>query len=143
MPFEWTKDLSVGIEAIDVQHRELFKRIDGLVAAIDEGKGVEDVHGVFLFLSDYIASHFATEEKCMRILSYPGKAHHQERHKVFVDTVAELEKNYTEDGATRELTERVRQDICDWIIDHIYIVDTELGGFIKERGGDLFGGETA
>ena len=72
MPFEWTKDLSVGIEAIDIQHRELFKRIDGLIMAVNDGKGTDEVHDIFRFLSDYIDSHFATEEKCMRILSYPG-----------------------------------------------------------------------
>ncbi len=139
MPFKWTKDLSVGIEAIDVQHRELFKRIDGLVRVVSEGKGAEEVHDIFRFLSEYIASHFATEEKCMRILSYPGYEHHLGRHKIFVDTAKELEKVYDECGATDELLERLQKDICDWIVNHIFVVDTELGAFIKERGGSLFG----
>ncbi len=139
MSIEWTKDLSVGIEAIDVQHRELFRRIDGLVTAVRDGKGDGEVHDIFHFLSDYIASHFATEEKCMRILSYPGYTHHLGRHKIFVDTTNELEAFYDKNGATDELFERLQKDICDWIISHILVVDMELGAFIKERGGSLFG----
>ena len=139
MPITWSKDLSVGIEAIDIQHRELFRRIDDLLRIVREGKGSQEVHDIFRFLSDYIGSHFATEEKCMRILSYPGYENHIGRHKIFIATAKDLDKLYDESGVTEELLQRLQDDICDWIINHILVVDMELGAYIKDHGGELVG----
>jgi hemerythrin len=35
---QWTEDLSVGVETIDNQHKELFSRINSLADAIRLGK---------------------------------------------------------------------------------------------------------
>ena len=35
---QWTEDLTVGVEAIDNQHKELFSRINSLADAIRQGK---------------------------------------------------------------------------------------------------------
>jgi hemerythrin len=47
---QWTEDLTVGVEAIDNQHKELFSRINSLADAIRQGKCTYIIHGVVTFL---------------------------------------------------------------------------------------------
>lgn len=57
--------LSTGVRSIDDQHKELFDKINNLLAACREGKGKEEVAKVMKFLSDYVIDHFGTEEGYM------------------------------------------------------------------------------
>jgi hemerythrin len=51
---EWTEDLSVGIDLIDNQHKELFTGINDLVAAIKQSTCKYRIGDVVKFLDDYI-----------------------------------------------------------------------------------------
>ncbi len=135
MTFEWTPDLAVGVEEIDMQHRELFKRIGTLVSAINEGRGADEVQGLFDFLGDYIGSHFTTEVKCMHILSYPKMADHRAQHDIFVRAVKDAKREYDKDGASDALAETLKTHICDWLVNHVKEVDMQLAAFLKERTG--------
>ena len=59
---DWTDKLSVGIEIIDTQHKELFLRINDLVAAIKQSVCKYKIGDVVKFLGDYIIFHFGEEE---------------------------------------------------------------------------------
>ena len=58
----WDDELSLGLEEIDNQHRELFRRMETLLEACVAGKAAEEVIGMLAFLDDYVAVHFRTEE---------------------------------------------------------------------------------
>ena len=62
---EWTDDLSVGVELIDEQHKELFNRINDLVTAIKSATCTYKLPDVIQFLEDYIVKHFSEEERYM------------------------------------------------------------------------------
>ncbi len=38
----WTESPATGSDEINLQHRELFKRVDGLLAAVDKGTEREE-----------------------------------------------------------------------------------------------------
>ena len=42
---KWTQDMAVGIETIDEQHKELFKRISDLLQAIREHRCKSEIDG--------------------------------------------------------------------------------------------------
>jgi hemerythrin len=82
MAVAWTEELATGIEVIDDQHKELFRRIDGLLEACKAGKGREAVAGVLAFLENYVVEHFAAEEKIPRqfIPEYGNQGHARGLH---------------------------------------------------------------
>ena len=88
MRIEWTPALSVGNDAIDAQHRELFRRADALLVAIHAGKP-ERVGEVLNFLNRYAVEHFGLEEAWMREHRFRGYLRHKAEHDRFVaDLVA-------------------------------------------------------
>ena len=89
---DWTEDLSVGVETIDSQHKELFKRINNLVAAIKQHRCKDEIDGTIKFLEDYAKFHFSEEEKRMQQAGYEGLPSHQEHHKKYLADLAELKE---------------------------------------------------
>ncbi len=78
MALEWTPDLSVGVEEIDEQHRELFRRAERLIATLRCGDRGE-VLPLLAYLDEYVAHHFSAEERLMREVRYPALEEHVSR----------------------------------------------------------------
>src|SRR5512136_1035159 len=87
---EWTQDLAVGIATIDEQHKELFKRINGLLIAIKEHRCKSEIDGTIKFLDDYASFHFGEEEKRMYAVAYDGLPDHKRQHAAYMKNIAEL-----------------------------------------------------
>lgn len=135
---EWTKDLSVGIERIDEQHRELFAKINDLVVAIKSHTCKYKIGDVMKFLEDYVVFHFGEEEEFMRELDYPGYGHHRAQHEEFMRNLEKLKKELPKlEGGKKpgsyDLSVETNQIVVDWIIEHISKVDKSLGKFLAGR----------
>lgn len=61
MDWQWTSSLETGIEAIDEQHKELFKRIDQLELALYNGRAASELVKLMEYLGLYITEHFELE----------------------------------------------------------------------------------
>lgn len=134
---EWTQDLSVGVEEIDEQHKELFKRIKNLVDAIKNAECKYVIDGTISFLEEYAGSHFAVEEKYMEESRYEDLQQHKVQHAIFLNSLAELKKQSAEPrvkGSSYDLSVTTNQMVVDWIISHIVRIDKKLGEFLKSRG---------
>lgn len=133
---EWTQDLSVGVEEIDEQHKELFKRIKNLVDAIKNAECKYVIDGTIGFLEEYAVSHFAVEEKYMKESRYEDLQQHKAQHAIFLNSLAELKKQSAEPrvkGSSYDLSVTTNQMVVDWIISHIVRIDKKLGEFLKAR----------
>jgi hemerythrin len=142
--FVWTEKLAVGVREIDIQHRVLFSKIDDLIKAMetDNSDNNDDAHEehiakFFEFLEDYAASHFKMEQKAMGVYKYPDKAEHIVQHDIFKKAIGELRDSYISNGATAELKAQLKVSLCDWLVDHVSIVDKALGEFLKSRAKSL------
>lgn len=133
MDFVWTEKLAVGVREIDIQHKVLFAKINDLVSAVDSREGPEYIEQFFVFLEEYAASHFAMEQKAMGVYKYPDMAAHIEQHKIFSRSIDELRAAYEGGGATEALISKLREKLCDWLVDHVSEVDKALGAFLKPR----------
>ena len=134
---EWTQDMAVGIELIDSQHRELFKRINQLLKAIKEHTCKSEIDGTIKFLDDYARFHFGAEEERMQEASYPGLAEHRKHHAAYLSNINELKQEAAKpriQGASYELSVTANQIVVDWIVDHIMKIDRKFGEFMKNRG---------
>ena len=133
---EWTPDLAVGIETIDTQHKELFRRIGNLLTAIKEGRCKTEIDGTIQFLDEYASFHFGEEEKRMAKAGYDGLAEHRRQHAVYMKNIAELKAQAAlprVSGMSYELSVTANQIIVDWIVDHIMKIDKRFGEYMRSK----------
>jgi len=135
MSIEWTSDLATGVDQIDDQHKEIFKRVNRLSEACNAGKGKEEVLKLLLFLEDYVKEHFAAEEKLQVRYGYPGYASHKSQHTRFVADIARLGTAFKTEGATLSLVIMTNKTLISWLLQHIGKTDKELGAYLQEQKG--------
>ena len=131
---EWSKDLSVGVPLIDSQHQLLIGRINELSDAIRNYMGGGEIAQTLDFLMDYTNFHFATEERHMHALEYPGLEEHLAKHKEFKETLKNLGSDFEEEGATTDLADSIDTLLGHWFVEHIKNIDQKLGEFLEEKG---------
>ncbi len=130
----WTKDLSVGLELIDEQHKMLIKHLSDLNEALKEGKGPTKIASTLNFLIDYTNFHFNAEEKYMAANDYPELENHQKMHREFKTTLANFDEELVEEGATKILADSIDTLLVKWLFEHISQVDVAFGKVLKAKG---------
>lgn len=133
MPIEWTERLRVGVEEIDNQHKELFKRINNLLDACTQGKGKDEVLNTLRFLDDYVTVHFTAEERLQQKYNYPDYTSHKARHTEFIKNISDIKKAIEEEGVGLHLVIRTNNTVVDWLINHIGKMDKKVGALLKEK----------
>jgi hemerythrin len=134
---EWNEKLAIGINTIDSQHKELFKRINNLVNAIKQHRCKDEIDGTIRFLEDYARVHFSEEEKHMRETGYAGYEEQREEHRKYLAALAELKAQASQpriQGASYDLSAATNQVVVDWIVDHILKTDMKFGEYLKSKG---------
>lgn len=134
MPIEWTEELSTGIDEIDNQHKELFKRINSLLDACRQGRGKDEVGRVMRFMEDYVKMHFSTEEKLMAELNYPAYAGHKGQHLEFMNNFNALKRRFNAEGPRVHIVIDMNRMLVDWLLEHIKKLDKSLARFMNTRG---------
>jgi hemerythrin len=129
MSLQWSPRLSVGIEKVDAQHRELIDRVNALLAGLATHKGKEALEATVRFVRDYTVEHFGDETRLMREARYPKLVAHEALHAGFVKDFDALAAALAKDGATSHLTIKASNLLCDWLRDHIAGADKEFGTF--------------
>lgn len=133
LDFVWTEDLAVGVKEIDIQHRVLFAKINDLVSAMDSEDSAPHIERFFVFLEEYAASHFSMEQKAMGVYKYPDRAAHFKEHEIFTRAIEELRAAFNSNGASAALKAQLKKKLCDWLVEHVSVVDKLLGAFLKPR----------
>lgn len=133
MHIEWTSDLAIGVDEIDNQHKEIFRRFDSLFAACSEGRGKEEVLKLLLFLDDYVKEHFTAEERLQMRSGYPDYPAHKAAHQQFMADVERLTREFRDEGATLPLVIQTNKTLSSWLIQHIKRVDTTFAGYLREQ----------
>jgi len=130
---QWNESFSVGIALIDEQHKTWIERLNALAAAINTHAAQAQVAETLGFLVDYTGFHFSTEQAIMQEQHYPGYPGHLQKHEELKATLAELVRDFEEEGATQSLAHAVNTFLGNWLIKHIQQVDQQFGAFVKEK----------
>lgn len=133
MAIKWHESLSVGVSEIDQQHQELFRRLNQLLEACNQGKGKESVRELVNFLQEYVVEHFATEERLQKQHGFPGYAEHRAKHAEFMRAAGELKFTLEEQGPTLPFIIAVNKVVVDWLAQHISKMDKEFGRFLATK----------
>lgn len=67
----WDDNLSVGIDNIDNQHKELLNCIENLITAIEHSRSNDEIIKTLDFLEEYVIKHFTAEEEIQAKTNYP------------------------------------------------------------------------
>jgi hemerythrin len=129
---EWSKDLSVGIEEIDAQHRVLVDLLNEMHDAIQERRGSAVVNDVLAKLAEYTRIHFAVEESLMRIFHYPDYEAHKAEHEELIAEVADLQHKVAS-GKTA-IGFELMHFLKGWLTKHILASDMQYSPFFLEAG---------
>jgi len=130
---EWSPELSVGIDAIDAQHRTWISHFNAVLEAVESNKDQETVISTLDFLSSYTEKHFSTEEKYMKENAYPAYAAHLAKHNDLKATVADLVRDFREDGVSRQLADAINTLLCNWLVGHIREMDMAFAKFAQDN----------
>jgi hemerythrin-like metal-binding protein len=129
----FTPDLETKVEVIDQQHKQLFQRINDVVALGLKSYSKEETDKTINMLGDYIVKHFSDEEALQQKYGYPKYEWHRGQHKLYIETFSKMKAEYAANGPSAAFTLQLNKSIIDWIVKHIRHVDVELGKFINEN----------
>jgi len=133
MSIQWTEDLSTGVDDIDMQHKELILRLNTLLGACIQQKGLEEIGRYMEFLMEYVSYHFAAEEREMSTYGYPGLERHEQEHEQFKKEINALNKEIRVNGARMTIVQTTLWASSEWLISHVKGTDREMARFLKKE----------
>jgi len=130
--FPWNKDIMIGLDTIDKQHKVLIDIINELYKAIRADKGMEVLDGIFKKLLDYTDYHFGFEIKLQRDCGYVEVDQHEGIHVSMVKQIKDVVKKYKsgEMASSREVMDFMKS----WLVNHINKTDRKYVPTMKAKG---------
>ena len=121
---EWREEFSIGIPAVDLEHRDLIELINDLHGLLGESASHEQVLDALGEIFAQISAHFALEEKYMRDTRYPDLPSHKDSHEALLDELRDVMDRVQEDGSYDE--RRLSRELNDWFTLHFRTHDAKL-----------------
>ncbi len=128
--YKWTPDLSVGIDALDDDHKGFFEMADQLRDAV--GRPEPDpmtVESILLVLDEYVTGHFWREENALKKGPHLEYVAHKREHDKFKTRYNSITTLYY-DGR-REAIRELPELVCSWIVEHIRRTDRRYAAWLK------------
>ncbi len=127
---EWKAEYSVGVPALDDQHKELFKLLAALNGALDKGESV-DIDFALTKMHVYTLFHFSSEEYLMAKYGFHGLERHVEEHRRFKARVDEFKRKFSE--SRHDLALEIRDFLTEWVESHILNTDMGYSAFLAPK----------
>lgn len=97
---QWKDRYSVGVPAVDHEHRELIDLINRLHDEWVKGGSPGSVESFFGDLYMGISAHFALEERFMRERQYDQLAAHKKDHERLLDEIRDIMDDFVDEAQT-------------------------------------------
>lgn len=130
----WKPEYSVGVEAVDHEHRELIELVNRIGKTLISGRPLSEVEDEFGDLHRAISSHFALEERFMRERGYDQLPQHKADHERLLDDLREIMDGYR-DGRKDSMAQ-LTEVVDSWFAVHFQTHDARLHGRLGGPGGD-------
>lgn len=130
MALHWSSALAVGVPEIDLQHEEMFARVDRLHDAMLARDRTEAVR-MLRFLIEYVHTHLGAEEALMESVDYPALGLHRMAHQAFTREVESLARQVEAEGVSALVVHRVEREVSTWLHDHVCGEDLEFVTHIR------------
>ena len=121
---EWKDGYSVGIEAVDHEHRELISLINRLHDELTAGASSCSIAAFLGEIYKAISAHFALEERFMRESGYDQLFEHKGAHEELLEEIREIMDGYESDPDGRSA--RLSRELDSWFSLHFHTHDARL-----------------
>lgn len=128
---KWNNELSVGVERIDDEHKELIRIANALIKAVVRGKDKQALDRIVQKLREYTVFHFKNEEELMESIRYPERGEQAREHNRLKREVKDFQRQvYHKENVTPDA---ILEFVKDWLLKHILAYDRALARFIHEQ----------
>jgi hemerythrin len=125
--FDWNDEYSIGIEEIDVQHKQILHLIKkNYLLAANSIENVE-VKKLLEELMKYMQYHFNSEELLMKVYDYPKSSEQKTQHELLMTELA-IHVREIESGKGNMV--QLLFTMMKWFIGHDNEYDKEFGKYI-------------
>jgi len=128
----WSDNYSVGVAAIDSQHKALVDTLNQLHDGMMKGQAASVTGPLLMKMVDYTRNHFADEEKLMAQTKYPSLQQHHAHHVDLTKQVEDFVGRYDRGEIT--LNVKLLNFLRDWLTNHILKEDKEYGPWMNKNG---------
>ena len=118
---------TLGVDEIDVAHREFIEQVTVLIAASDA-----DFPPLFQTLVTHLREHFIAEGKLMRESKYQGLGVHEGEHHRILGELQQLNRSLKR-GRLPLVQGYVREGLPEWFDTHLVMMDGALVAFLKKQ----------
>ncbi|MCB1366197.1 MAG: hemerythrin family protein [Rhodobacteraceae bacterium] len=121
---QWRPEFSVGDPAVDHEHKELIDLVNDAASALLKDQPEAEIDRAFGDLLQAISSHFAHEERQMRVARYDQIDIHKDDHEALIDSLRDIMD--AERGDLSKTAERLAKVLGDWFTGHFASHDARL-----------------
>lgn len=127
--FGWRQAFSVGVQALDDQHRGLFGELDAIVDEVSASEACLDLAQRVVELKARFLDHFETEERLMEGAGFEGLAAQRKQHAAFAASLGEWELRLS--NCDLRTAKEFSELLADWLLGHTLGLDR---GYIGKLG---------
>lgn len=129
---EWQPEFSIGIPAIDHEHRAMIELINDLHANLAKDAPKDEIDGFLGEVHSDISAHFALEEKAMRDMAYDQYDAHKADHERLLDDIREIMDAFDAD-AYFDYGGSLADGLRVWFTEHFRTMDARLHHFVRDH----------
>ena len=125
----WNEGMSVGIDAIDEDHKQIISILAKLTSAEHGEASADAIEAIFMELEQYVILHFAREEALLAKVDYADLKAHKASHQKFIDKLPKLKEEWlTKDCLA--CSEKITSFLYRWIVNHILVDDLDYASSV-------------
>ena len=120
---EWTRDLSVEIEGLDDQHRQIIDIFNQYDDALRRELEPLQINEILNDLIGHIQEHFGFEENLLAAAQYPRLRHHQDLHRQLLQKIERFQFEFVQ--GDHQVLQEIREYLKYWLVSHIVMDDND------------------
>jgi hemerythrin-like metal-binding protein len=127
------KTMSVGVRALDDDHKKIVALIDALFFHVKSLPCQESASKIIDKLVVLACEHFIHEEQLFAQTGYPDAASHAAKHAEMAEHVIAFQQEY-KNNPTNELLFKEANFLWNWLVDHDLTFDKKYGPYLNSKG---------
>lgn len=128
MLISWKKELEIGNELIDSQHRMLVMLLRKLDMAFKNQMEHKVIMGVLLEIKLFTEFHFLSEENLMAELGYPELREHEKIHS---ELLSQVNVYIAKINRKQAFPDDVLATLHSWFANHVVNEDLKLAEYVR------------
>jgi hemerythrin len=123
---DWRPEFTLGIPALDREHRAMIDLIDRCYAELGAEPDPAAIERTLGEIHAAIAAHFALEERIMATAGFAGRAAHKDDHEELLEGIRALMDSFAADPAAGQ--RELERSLSEWFARHFRTYDAALHG---------------